>query len=209
MAFLRANVGPESYVARGVKVGLRPLQVADYAPWAELRAQSREHLQPFEPRWPSDELLKSAYRRRLRHYQREQREDLGYAFAIFSLADDTLVGGVSLSNVRRGVTQAAQLGYWLGKPHLQQGYMSDAVAAVLPFTFFGLRLHRIEAATLPTNATSIRVLERNGFEREGYARRYLKINDEWQDHILFALLAEDFRGPHRVPSERRDGTGGQ
>lgn len=205
MAFLRASVGPESYVARGVKVGLRPLQIADYAPWAELRAQSRDHLQPFEPRWPSDELLKSAYRRRLRHYQREQREDLGYAFAIFSLASDSLVGGVSLSNVRRGVTQAAQLGYWLGQPCLGQGFMSDAVAAILPFSFFGLRLHRIEAATLPTNATSIRVLERNGFEREGYARRYLKINDEWQDHILFALLAEDFR-PNRLSGEHRSGS---
>lgn len=201
MAFLRANAGPESYIARGAMVGLRPLQVADYAPWAELRAQSREHLQPFEPRWPSDELLKSSYRRRLRHYQREQREDLGYAFAIFTLADDSLVGGVSLSNVRRGVTQAAQLGYWLGLPHLRKGYMADAVAAILPYTFFGLRLHRVEAATLPANASSIRVLERNGFEREGYARRYLRINDDWQDHILFALLAEDYH----TPNHARDG----
>ena len=203
MAFLRASAGPESYVVRGATVGLRPLQVADYAPWAELRAQSRDHLQPFEPRWPSDELLKSAYRRRLRHYQRELREDLGYAFGIFSLADDRLVGGVSLSNVRRGVTQAAQLGYWLGSPHLRKGYMADAVAAILPYTFFGLRLHRVEAATLPTNGSSVRVLERNGFEREGYARRYLKINDDWHDHILFALLVEDYRTPDRAaPVER-------
>ena len=153
-------------------------------------------------------IRESSYRRRLRHYQREQREDLGYAFAIFSLADDNLVGGVSLSNVRRGVTQAAQLGYWLGLPHLRKGYMADAVAAVVPYTFFGLRLHRIEAATLPTNASSIRVLERNGFEREGYARRYLKINDDWQDHILFALLAEDYRTPNRAPGERHHGTAG-
>ncbi len=209
MAFLRASAGPESYVVRGVKVGLRPLQVADYGPWAEMRAQSREHLQPYEPRWPADELLKSSYRRRLRHYQREQREDLGYAYAIFALAGDNIVGGVSLSNVRRGVTQAAQLGYWLGLPHLRNGYMADAVAAILPYTFFGLRLHRIEAATLPTNQSSVRVLERNGFEREGYARRYLKINDEWQDHILFSLLAEDYRSPNQAPSERRDGSAGQ
>ena len=198
MAFLRATNGPESYVARGAHVGLRPLQVADYAPWAELRAQSRGHLQPFEPSWPHDELLKSAYRRRLRHYQREQREDLGYAFAVVAQTDDQLLGGISLSNVRRGVTQAAQLGYWLGLPHVRQGHMADAVAAIVPYAFFGLRLHRLEAATLPTNSASIRVLERNGFLREGYARRYLKIDGEWQDHILFALIAEDYANPARA-----------
>ena len=104
------------------------------------------------------------------------------------------------------MTQAAQLGYWLGSPHLRKGYMSDAVAAVLPYTFFGLRLHRVEAATLPTNGSSIRVLERNGFVREGYARRYLKINDDWQDHILFALLAEDYRTPNRAPVDPPHGT---
>lgn len=201
MAFLRASIGPESYVARGVRVGLRPLQVSDYVQWAELRSQSRDHLQPFEPAWPSDELLKSAYRRRLRHYQREQREDLGYAFGVFTLAGDKLAGGISLSNVRRGVTQAAQLGYWLGVPYLRQGYMADSVATILPYAFFGLRLHRVEAATLPVNDSSIRVLERNGFLREGYARRYLKINGEWRDHILFSVLADDDRAnPHTLGS---------
>jgi [ribosomal protein S5]-alanine N-acetyltransferase len=198
MAFLRATNGPESYAARGAYVGLRPLQIADYGAWTELRAQSRDHLQPFEPTWPPDELLKSAYRRRLRHYQREQREDLGYAFAIVAQADDKLLGGISLSNVRRGVTQAAQLGYWLGLPHIRHGYMADAVAAIVPYAFFGLRLHRLEAATLPTNTASIRVLERNGFLREGYARRYLKINGEWQDHILFALIADEYANPTRT-----------
>lgn len=204
MAFLRASSGPENYAARGVAVGLRPLQVSDYAAWADLRAQSRDHLQPFEPVWPHDELLKSAYRRRLRHYQRELREDLGYAFAIFTLNDEKLVGGVSLSNVRRGVTQAAQLGYWLGLPHVRRGYMADAVSAILPYAFFGLRLHRLEAATLPFNQVSIRVLERNGFLQEGYARRYLKINGEWQDHILFALLADDYRPQASAAVAARD-----
>jgi [ribosomal protein S5]-alanine N-acetyltransferase len=175
MAFLRGSVGTESYVARGAKVGLRPLTMTDYAAWSQLRAQSREHLVPWEPIWPRDELLKSAYRRRLRYYQREQREDLGYAFGVFALADDQLLGGLSLSNVRRGVTQAAQLGYWIGLPHVRQGYMSDAV------------------------------LERNGFEREGFARKYLKINGEWHDHILFGLLAEDHQAGASARREQRAG----
>jgi [ribosomal protein S5]-alanine N-acetyltransferase len=204
MAFLRATAGPESYVARGVAVGLRPLQMHDYVAWADLRQKSREHLTPWEPVWPADELMKGAYRRRLRHYQREQREDLGYALAIFSIEGDRLLGGISLSNVRRGVTQTAQLGYWLGLPYVRQGYMADAVAAIIPYVFYGLRLHRMEAATLPENTASIRVLERNGFSREGFARRYLKINGEWRDHILFGLVAEDVRLDTQTAPARRD-----
>ena len=193
MAFLRASVGPESYTARGARTGLRPLLTTDFAAWAALREASRAHLTPFEPLWPGDELKKGAYRRRLRHYQRELREDLGYAFGVFQSAGDGLVGGISLSNVRRGVTQTASLGYWLGAPHTRQGYMADAVAAIVPYAFYGLRLHRIEAATLPENAASIRVLERNGFVREGFARRYLKINGAWRDHVLFGIVVEDTR----------------
>ena len=85
--------------------------------------------------WQRDELSRSAFRRRVRHYQREAREDLGYAFLIFRDADDKLLGGLTLSNVRRGVTQAAVLGYWLGLPYLKQGYMTEAVAAVAAFAF--------------------------------------------------------------------------
>ena len=91
--------------------------MSDYAAWAELRAASREHLAAWEPLWPRDELTRGAFRRRLRHYAREQREDLGYAFFVLDDRTDLLFGGLTLSNVRRGVTQAASLGYWLGALH--------------------------------------------------------------------------------------------
>lgn len=192
MVFLRSSLSHDIYGAiRGRGLLLRPLGMGDYGPWAELRALSRDHLTPWEPVWARDELTRSAFRRRLRHYQREAREDLGYAFGIFQEADERLIGGLTLSNVRRGVTQAASLGYWLGLPYAGRGHMSAAVRAILPYAFDVLRLHRIEAATMPINAASIRVLERTGFEREGFARRYLKINGAWQDHILFARLADD------------------
>ena len=97
----------------------------------ELRAMSRDHLTPWEPVWQRDELSRSSFRRRVRHYQRESREDLGYAFLIFSDADDQLVGGLTLSNVRRGVTQAAVLGYWLGKTFVCRGLMTEAVHAAV------------------------------------------------------------------------------
>lgn len=192
MVFLRSSSGLDASAAvRGAGVVLRPLTMADYAPWAEIRALSREHLVPWEPAWARDELTRSAFRRRLRHYQREAREDLGYAYGLFEEASEALIGGLTLSNVRRGVTQSASLGYWLGRPHVGRGRMSAAVRAIIPHAFGTLRLHRIEAATMPDNAASMRVLERCGFAREGFARRYLKINGAWQDHILFALLAED------------------
>lgn len=191
MAFLKSGLGQEAGpIVRGRGVWMRPPVMGDYAVWAELKAQSREHLVPWEPAWPRDELTRSSFRHRLRFYQREQRDDLGYAFAIFD-ESDRLVGGLTLSNVRRGVTQTASLGYWLGLPYIGQGLMTEAVRAVLPFAFSGLKLHRLEAATMPTNARSIKVLERNGFRHEGVARGYLKINGRWEDHILFGLIVEE------------------
>lgn len=193
MAFLRPSrsISDQHTIIRGAGVGLRPFLASDYGAWAELRTLSREHLAPWEPIWARDELSRSAFRRRLRHYARESRDDLGYAFGIFKENDQVLIGGLTLSNVRRGVTQAAALGYWLGRPHVGQGYMTAAVRAVLPYAFFGLKLHRIEAASMPSNIRSIRVLEDCGFIQEGLARRYLKINGVWEDHVLFSRLAED------------------
>ena len=136
-------------------------------------------------------------------YQREAREDVGYAFLIIDETDDELVGGVTLSNVRRGVTQAAVLGYWLGLPYIKRGYMTRAVQTVANLAFNDLHLHRLEAATMPSNATSIHVLERSGFRREGFARGLLKINGVWEDHILFALLAEDFVLSREIPEAMR------
>ncbi len=192
MAFLRTSISQETGpLIRARRVGLRAPQMVDYAAWAEIRQVSRAHLVPWEPTWARDELTWSAFRRRIRHYQREVRDDLGYAFFIFSAHDDTLIGGLTLSNVRRGVTQAASIGYWLGARYTGQGYMREAVAAIGTYAFERLQLHRLEAACLPRNAASIAVLEHCGFVREGHARRYLKINGEWQDHVLLARLSDD------------------
>ncbi len=152
---------------------------------------SRQHLTPWEPKWARDELTRSCFRRRLRQFQREMRDDHGYAYLIFREPDAQLVGGLNIGNVRRGVAQAASLGYWIGLPHVGRGLMTDAVRAVVRFAFGPLGLNRLEAACLPNNVASARVLEKTGFVREGRARRYLKINGEWHDHDLFALLNDD------------------
>jgi len=199
MVFLRAAPAFETaHPVTGAGVVLRAPQLHDYLPWAELRSASRDHLTPWEPLWPLDDLTRSSFRRRLRHYANEARDDHGYAFFIFENATGRLTGGVTLSNVRRGVTQSATLGYWMGAAFASRGVMSASVATLIPFAFQTLRLHRLEAATLPSNAASIRVLEKSGFEREGYARSYLKINGTWQDHVLYGRLAQDAANPARV-----------
>lgn len=192
MAFLRSVTPLESGpIVYGDSVFLRVPQMSDYPDWAALREQSRDFLTPWEPAWTSSELTRSSFRRRLKYYARDLREDLGYAFFLFDNQDDTLLGGLTISNVRRGVTQACTLGYWIGEPYAGKGNMTTGVTAVMPFVFDTLRLHRLEAACLPNNETSLRLLERTGFKREGLARRYLKINGIWQDHIMFALLEDD------------------
>ena len=176
MAFLRSistnNAAP---VLHGDRVMLRTPAIGDYPQWAKLREESRVFLAPWEPIWPADDLTKLAFRRRLRRYQREIRNGTGYPFFVFSPDGDTLLGGLTLSQIQRGVTQSAVLGYWMGEPHAGKGLMTSAVRAVCHFVFDSLHLNRIEAACLPHNAASIRLLEKVGFTREGYARKYLCI----------------------------------
>jgi ribosomal-protein-alanine N-acetyltransferase len=193
MRFQRFRVpGRGPRLERG-RVYLRPPVQRDWRAWSALRAQSREFLVPWEPTWAYDSLTRGAFRRRLKMYRTEMRQGTGYSFLILRGADDVLLGGVTLSNVRRGVAQAASLGYWIGIPFARQGYMTEAIAAVLDFAFERLTLHRVEAACLPHNEASRRLLFKSGFREEGYAREYLRISGRWQDHQLFGVLATDWR----------------
>lgn len=193
MRLLRPLSGSPPPPARlvGGRVYLRQPEDRDWRPWADLRTLSRDFLAPWEPTWPADALTREAYRRRLRRYGIDWREDGGYSFFIFRLGDNALIGGVTLGNVRRGVAQAGTLGYWVGRPFARQGYMTDALKATIAFAFQTLQLHRLEAACLPSNEASRGVLEKLGFRQEGYARKYLRINGDWHDHLLYSLLAEE------------------
>jgi [ribosomal protein S5]-alanine N-acetyltransferase len=195
MAFFRTiNFSDPLPSVVGNGVMLRMPQATDYGEWVALREQSRDFLTPWEPTWPPDDLSRSAFRRRLRRYAEDLRTDQSYAFLIIRSSDNTLVGGLTLANIRRGVAQAGSLGYWMGLPYIRQGHMTAAVRAVIPFAFATLRLHRLEAACIPTNAASIRLLENTGFAREGYARDYLCINGMWQDHLLYGRLKDPKAG---------------
>ena len=178
---------------RGAGVLLRAPRASDYKAWSEVRFRSRDFLQPWEPAWPEDDLTRAAYRRRLAIYQREMELGGAYPFFVFREEDDALVGGVTLSNIRRGVAETGTLGYWIGQPYVRRGYATAAVRAMCAFAFDRLKLHRVEAACLPSNAGSRAVLTNSGFELEGQARAYLKINGAWRDHLLFGLVRDETR----------------
>jgi ribosomal-protein-alanine N-acetyltransferase len=173
----------------GEGVRLRPHRSGDFAEWADLRAKSRAFLQPWEPTWPTDDLTRSAWRRRLSAYAHDMERGLAFPLLVFRELDNALVGGITLSNIRRGVAQMGSIGYWVGQPFTRQGFTVAAVRAVTEFSFGKLGLHRLEAACIPTNTASRAVLLKAGFTQEGMARAYLRINGSWRDHLLFGLVA--------------------
>jgi ribosomal-protein-alanine N-acetyltransferase len=184
-------IGRRDLPIRGDGLYLRASEMRDYMEWAELREKSRSFLTPWEPLWPIDDLTRASFRYRVRRHAEEMARDEAYSFFIFREEDDALMGGLSFGHVRRGVSQAATLGYWMGEPYAGKGHMTRAVRAACAYAFEKRGFHRIEAACLPTNEPSKRLLERVGFKQEGYARSYLNINGQWRDHLLYALLETD------------------
>ncbi len=172
----------------GEGIYLRAPELRDYQDWAYLREASRAYLTPWEPTWAADETSRGAYRYKLRRYTEDARDDKAHALFVFREEDDGLVGGVTLSNVRRGVAQTASLGYWAGEAFAGKGYITAAVRVAVRYGFDDLNLHRLEAACQPNNVASRRVLEKSGFIQEGSACGYLKINGEWRDHLLFGIV---------------------
>ena len=191
MALWRDAEQEETLTGQGVR--LRAPLPEDYESWAKLRGASRGHTEPWEPSWTPDELTRSAYKRRLARYQADRQAGTAFPFFVFRSRDGVLLGACNLNNVRRGVQQSADIGYWVGTPYTRQGHARAAVRRVLAFAFDTLGLHRIEAACRPENKASRKLLEGVGFQYEGRARAYLNIAGEWRDHERFALLSQDPR----------------
>lgn len=187
---LRDWIGMDAGTLDGGTVFLRPPRMSDHKAWAELRAASRDFLQPWEPTWPADDLTRAAFRRRLSLYARDRDLGLGHAFLAFESASGALVGGVNIRGITRGVAQSASIGYWAGLPYVRRGFTLAGVRAITRFAFDTLQLHRIEAACCTDNAASAALLRKAGFGEEGMARGYLKINGVWRDHLLFGMVAD-------------------
>lgn len=192
MALFRFPSEPPSRpLIRTPNLYLRAPQANDHAAWAVLRMESREFLTPWEPTWNEDDLTRASFRLRAKRAAREISTDEAYSLFIFETGTETLLGGLTLGLIRRGVAQACTLGYWMGRRHAGRGHMTEAVRGAVRFAFSDLALHRVEAACLPNNEPSRRLLERVGFQHEGLARAYLKINGNWADHLLYAALSSD------------------
>ena len=169
----------------------------DFAPWVELRVDSRAFLTPWEPVWAADHLSRKSFTNRVYWAQRASRN--GTALPLFLIRrDGDLLGAITLDNIRRGPAQSASIGYWIGQRFARQGYMREAIGALTHHAFTQLDLSRIEAACLPENTASRGVLERAGFKYEGVAQSYLQINGRWRNHVLYSNLRHDRRGKTEV-----------
>ena len=176
------------------RMTLRLPQHADWQNWASLRQASAEHLIPWEPVRAEDHLSRKAFTNRV--YWAARAESQGTTLPLFLIrrSDQTLLGALTLDNIRRGPVQAGTIGYWIGAPFARQGFMREAIGAVVHHAFAAMDLSRIEAACLPENAASRGVLEKSGFKYEGVAQAYLQINGRWRNHVLYANLRGDRRG---------------
>ena len=175
-------------------VFLRPAIPQDCEEWISVRRRNQVYLTPYEPTWPSDALTQEFFMRRVMRLSRDWQEDRAYSFLIFDQDDTGLIGGININNVTRGPAQYATLGYWIDQDRQGQGYMRQAGFEVLRFSFEKLRLGRMNAACMPHNLRSKNLLLKLGFTEEGFARRYLQINGNREDHVLFGLNREDFSG---------------
>ena len=167
---------------------------SDYRDWSGLRDSSYGFLTPWEPTWAPDHLTRKSFTNRVYWSQRAITNGTAMPLFLIRRADQALLGAITLDNIRRGPAQAGTLGYWVGAPHARQGYMQEAILALVHHAFTKMDLSRIEAACLPENAASRGLLESAGFKYEGVAQSYLQINGRWRTHVLYAALRMDRRG---------------
>lgn len=176
------------------RLSMRPPVHGDFRPWAALRRESEAYLKPWEPSWAADHLSRKAFTNRVYWAQRSVTNGSAVPLFVFRRDDDQLLGAITLDNIRRGPAQAGTLGYWTGEAFARQGYMREAIGAMVHHAFTRLDLSRIEAACLPENLASRGLLEKCGFKYEGVAQSYLQIAGRWRTHVLYASLRSDRRG---------------
>ena len=197
------NPGRASVLAlTGRRVLLRPLVVSDFEAWREVRIRSRDWLLKWEPRalpgQPDATEDRRVFAARCGARERERQLGSGYGFGIFTgPGQDRFAGEINLSSVQRGPYQNAYVGYWIDEAAAGNSYVPEAFAVLCRYAFEELGLHRLQASIIPRNGPSHRVAEKLGLRNEGVAQRYLEINGAWEDHVRYAITAEDW-------ADRRD-----
>lgn len=170
---------------------LRRLEMSDAAALLDLRLRNRAFFQPFEPSRKDSHFTLEAQEKDISSGLLSAQNDQSYIFGIFLHETNNLIGRIALTGVARGPYQNAYMGYYIDQAHHGKGYATLAVKQCVRHAFQVLGLHRVQAAVMPWNKPSLRVLEKAGFRREGLAERYLKINGVWEDHVLFARTVEE------------------
>lgn len=176
------------------RLTLRPPMHGDYRAWRALRVGSADFLKPWEPTWAADHLTRKSFSNRVYWARRSIAGNTGLPLFLIRRDDQQLLGAITLDNIRRGPAQAGTCGYWIGQDFARNGFMREALTALVHFAFTELDLSRIESACLPNNVASRGVLEKSGFKYEGVAQSYLQIAGRWRTHVLYANLRGDRRG---------------
>jgi [ribosomal protein S5]-alanine N-acetyltransferase len=183
----------------GKRVLLRPLVAQDFPQWSEVRVRNEDWLLRWEPsrlaNMPDPTRNRDAFSLRCAARDRERQVGTGYGFGIF--VDGAFSGEVNLNNVQRGAFQNGYIGYWIDEARAGNSYMPESVVVMFRYGFEELRLHRLQIAIIPRNRNSRRVMEKLRIREEGVAVRYLEINGAWEDHVRYAITAEEW-------AERRD-----
>ena len=173
---------------------LRLPEIGDHVQWVDQRQRSARFLKEWEPVWSPEHFSKRAFQNRVHWAEKTFKDNNGLPLFVIRNADQQLLGAITLDNIRLGPAQSGTLGYWMGVDFARMGYMSEAIKAVVAYSFARLDLSRIEAATLPENKPSRGLLEKSGFKYEGVAQSYLQIAGRWRTHVLYANLRNDRRG---------------
>jgi ribosomal-protein-alanine N-acetyltransferase len=178
----------------GRRVVLRPLTITDFSQWQEVRRRNVDWLTKWEPArvagQPDVVEDRDAFAVRCSARQRERQLGTGYGFGIFAEGD--FAGEINLSSVQRGPFQSSYVGYWIDEKRAGGGYVPESLVVVTRYAFEELRLHRVQIAIIPRNSASRRVVEKLNVRNEGLAERYLEINGEWEDHVRYAITAEEW-----------------
>lgn len=181
-------------VLRGRRIELRPLELADFEGWREVRRRCADWLLKWEPAQPPGQTditsNRQAFAARCGARRREWQLGTGYGFGIF--VDDRFAGEINVNSVQRGPFQNAYVGYWIDEAQAGNGLIPEALVIVARFTFEDLGLHRLQVAIIPRNVASRRVVEKLGLREEGLAIRYLEINGVWEDHVRYAITVEEW-----------------
>jgi ribosomal-protein-alanine N-acetyltransferase len=185
---------PTATVLRGRRVQLRPIELADFVGWREVRRRCADWLVKWEPAPPPGQTditdNRQAFAARCGARRREWQLGTGYGFGIF--VDDRFTGEINVNSVQRGPFQNAYVGYWIDQEQAGNGFIPEALVAVARFAFEDLALHRLQVAIIPRNQASRRVVEKLNLREEGVAVRYLEIDGVWEDHVRYAITVEEW-----------------